>query len=307
MVDQVLKLPEGESCLLLAPLVAARKGEHHEVLRGPHRPGLRARAHRRHASSELDAAPKLDAKRKHDIEAVVDRFKVRPDIAQRLAESFETALRLGDGIARLALRRDRGREELTFSSRHACPHLRLQRAAARAEAVLVQQPGRRLPDLRRPRLPGVLRPGARGDASAAVARRRRDPRLGPAQRLLLPDDPRAREALPLRHRGALGELPRGGRRTSCCTAAARRGRVPLHRFARPRGEARASLRGHHPEPGAPLPRNRVGDGARGARQVPRHAALPRMRAARGSIAMRATCSSRIARCRRSPRSRSPRR
>jgi excinuclease ABC subunit A len=119
MVDQVLALPEGENCLLLAPLVAARKGEHHEVFAGLASQGF-VRVRVDGTVSELDAVPALDPKRKHDIEAVVDRFKVRPDIAQRLAESFETALRLGEGIARLGFAA-KGREELTFSSRHACP------------------------------------------------------------------------------------------------------------------------------------------------------------------------------------------
>jgi excinuclease ABC subunit A len=118
MVDQVLALPEGESCLLLAPLVTDRKGEHHEVFADLTAQGF-VRVRVNGVVSEIDAAPALDAKRKHHIEAVVDRFKVRPDIAQRLAESFETALRLGNGVARLAFIA-KGREELTFSSLHAC-------------------------------------------------------------------------------------------------------------------------------------------------------------------------------------------
>ncbi len=119
MVDQVLRLPEGESALLLAPLVAARKGEHQEVFADLAAQGF-VRVRVDGNVSEIDSVPKLDPKRKHDIEAVVDRFKVRPDIAQRLAESFETALRLGEGVARLAFASGK-RDELTFSSRHACP------------------------------------------------------------------------------------------------------------------------------------------------------------------------------------------
>jgi excinuclease ABC subunit A len=119
MVDQVLKLPEGESCLLLAPLVAARKGEHQEVLTELASQGF-VRVRVDGAVVELDSVPKLDPKRKHDIDAVVDRFKVRADVAQRLAESFETALRLGNGVARLA-NAFGSREEIVFSSRHACP------------------------------------------------------------------------------------------------------------------------------------------------------------------------------------------
>src|SRR6478609_4374240 len=86
MVDQVLKLPEGDSCLLLAPLVAARKGEHLEILAELGSQGF-VRVRVDGTVHELDAAPKLDPKKKHDIEAVVDRFKVRADLAQRLAES----------------------------------------------------------------------------------------------------------------------------------------------------------------------------------------------------------------------------
>ncbi|MFY9309387.1 MAG: excinuclease ABC subunit UvrA, partial [Bacteroidia bacterium] len=69
---------------------------------------------------ELDATPKLDPKRKHTIEAVVDRLKVRADLQQRLAESFETALRLGEGAARVAFLEDEKREELAFSDKFAC-------------------------------------------------------------------------------------------------------------------------------------------------------------------------------------------
>ncbi len=101
MVDQVLKHPEGTAWLLLAPVITDRKGEHLEVfddLRG--RGFVRARIDGR--VHELDALPKLDPKRKHTIEAVVDRFRVRPDVAQRLAESFDTALKLSGGTARLA-------------------------------------------------------------------------------------------------------------------------------------------------------------------------------------------------------------
>jgi excinuclease ABC subunit A len=119
MVDQVLRLPEGESCLLMAPLVAGRKGEHHEVLADLSTQGF-VRVRVDGTVHEVDAVPTLDAKRKHDIEAVVDRFKVRADIAQRLAESFETALRLGIGVARLAFAHGK-QDEIVFSSRHACP------------------------------------------------------------------------------------------------------------------------------------------------------------------------------------------
>jgi len=119
MVDQVLSLPEGTALALLAPVITGRKGEHLQVveeLRG--RGFVRARVDGKYV--ELDAVPKLDPKRKHTIEAVVDRFKVRPDLQQRLAESFETALRLSEGAARVAFLDDPKREELLFSDKFAC-------------------------------------------------------------------------------------------------------------------------------------------------------------------------------------------
>jgi excinuclease ABC subunit A len=120
MVDQVLKLPEGTAAVLLAPVVSDRKGEHAEALEELAGQGfVRARIDGR--IYEMDALPQLDGKRKHTVEAVVDRVRVRPDAAQRLAESFETALRLSGGLARLAFLDEPERAELVFSSRHACP------------------------------------------------------------------------------------------------------------------------------------------------------------------------------------------
>ncbi|MEP7314358.1 MAG: excinuclease ABC subunit UvrA [Pseudomonadota bacterium] len=120
MVDQVLKIPEGETAMLLAPLVGDRKGEHLEALAELSSQGF-VRARLDGKVIEIDAAPKIDPKKKHTIEAVVDRFRVKADMGQRLAESFETALRLGHGIAKLAFAESNEREELTFSSKHACP------------------------------------------------------------------------------------------------------------------------------------------------------------------------------------------
>jgi excinuclease ABC subunit A len=120
MVDQVLRLPEGTAAALLAPMVSERKGEHFEILENLSAQGfVRVRIDGR--IHEMEALPKLDPKRKHTIEAVVDRMRIRPDAAQRLAESFETALRLSGGLARLSFLDEPSREELVFSSRHACP------------------------------------------------------------------------------------------------------------------------------------------------------------------------------------------
>jgi len=119
MVDQVLALPEGTALALLAPIISGRKGEHLQVIEELRGKGfVRARVDGRYV--ELDATPKLDPKRKHTIEAVVDRLKVRADLQQRLAESFETALRLGEGVARVAFLDDPKREELAFSDKFAC-------------------------------------------------------------------------------------------------------------------------------------------------------------------------------------------
>ncbi len=119
MVDQVMRLPEGTPLLLLAPAILERKGEHAHVIDELKAQGF-VRARIDGKVVELDAPPKLNAKRKHTIEAVVDRFRVRADVAQRLAESFETALRLADGVVRIAFMDSPDREELVFSDRFAC-------------------------------------------------------------------------------------------------------------------------------------------------------------------------------------------
>ncbi|QQS53368.1 MAG: excinuclease ABC subunit UvrA [Candidatus Competibacteraceae bacterium] len=120
MVDQVLALPEGGRLMLLAPVVKARKGEHVKLLQELRAQGF-VRARIDGEVAELDSPPNLDLRRKHTIEVVVDRFKVRGDLGQRLAESFETALRLADGMARVAFLDEPARAELLFSAGFACP------------------------------------------------------------------------------------------------------------------------------------------------------------------------------------------
>jgi excinuclease ABC subunit A len=119
MVDQVLALPEGSRVMLLAPVIQGRKGEHLHVISQLRSQGF-VRARIDGLVVDLDDAPTLDKKRKHDIEVVIDRIKVRDDLQTRLAESFETALELSDGIARIAPM-DEGLEEMVFSARFACP------------------------------------------------------------------------------------------------------------------------------------------------------------------------------------------
>ncbi|MFW6092987.1 MAG: excinuclease ABC subunit UvrA [Pseudomonadota bacterium] len=120
MVDQVLTLPEGSRIMILAPVITERKGEHLHVFKELMSNGF-IRARIDGLVVDLDDPPALDKKRKHTIEAVVDRLRVRPDTQQRLAESFETALGLADGIARVSDMDDPDAEELVFSARFACP------------------------------------------------------------------------------------------------------------------------------------------------------------------------------------------
>jgi len=129
MVDSVLALPEGSAWMLLAPVVRGRKGEHLEWFEQMRAQGfVRARVDGR--VYELEEVPALNRKLKHDIDIVVDRFKVRADLKQRLTESFETALRLAEGLVMVAPHGTptpgvSGADEngvLTFSARMSCPH-----------------------------------------------------------------------------------------------------------------------------------------------------------------------------------------
>uniref|UniRef100_UPI0036DAA3F1 excinuclease ABC subunit UvrA n=1 Tax=Photorhabdus sp. RM322S TaxID=3342825 RepID=UPI0036DAA3F1 len=120
MVDNVLALPEGNRLMLLAPIVKERKGEHTKLLDNLTAQGyIRARIDGE--VCDLSDPPKLELQKKHTIEVVIDRFKVRTDLAQRLAESFETALELSGGTAIVADMDDNKVEELIFSANFACP------------------------------------------------------------------------------------------------------------------------------------------------------------------------------------------
>ena len=119
MVDQVLELPADARLMLLAPVVVERKGEHVQLMQDLMAQGF-IRARINGEVYELDDPPTLDLRKKHNIEAIIDRFKVKADLKQRLAESFETALRLADGVARIAFMDDADNEELVFSDRFAC-------------------------------------------------------------------------------------------------------------------------------------------------------------------------------------------
>jgi excinuclease ABC subunit A len=125
MVDQILAMEDDPSLasqrfMLLAPVVRDRKGEHVQVI-----DQLRAQGYVRvrvdGVLHEIDAVPPLTLRQKHTIEAVIDRFKPRADIRQRLAESFETALKLGDGMAVVQSMDQESSAPLLFSSRYSCP------------------------------------------------------------------------------------------------------------------------------------------------------------------------------------------
>ncbi|AZG74947.1 excinuclease ABC subunit UvrA [Shewanella livingstonensis] len=121
MVDKVLAMPADSRQMLLAPVVNDRKGEHVKLLESLSAQGyIRARIDGE--VCDLTDPPTLDLHIKHTIEVVVDRFKVREDMKQRLAESFETALELSGGIAKIASMEDSSKEELIFSANFACPH-----------------------------------------------------------------------------------------------------------------------------------------------------------------------------------------
>ncbi|MDH3640838.1 MAG: excinuclease ABC subunit UvrA, partial [Gammaproteobacteria bacterium] len=120
MVDQVLALPGDKRIMVLAPVVSERKGEHLHVFQELMANGF-IRARIDGLVVDLDHPPELDKNKKHTIEAVVDRLRVRDDVQQRLAESFETALDLTDGVAKVSDMDEDGGPELTFSARFACP------------------------------------------------------------------------------------------------------------------------------------------------------------------------------------------
>ncbi|KAB7714549.1 excinuclease ABC subunit UvrA [Plesiomonas shigelloides] len=121
MVDKVLSLPEGQKLMLLAPIIKERKGEHSKTLQNLAAQGyIRARIDGE--VCDLSDPPALELQKKHTIEVVVDRFKVRADLAQRLAESFETALTLSGGTVVVADMENSNAPELVFSSNFACPH-----------------------------------------------------------------------------------------------------------------------------------------------------------------------------------------
>ena len=122
MVDHVMNMPEGSKLMLLAPVVRNRKGEHLQLIDELRAQGF-VRARVDGSVYDLDEVPPLELRRKHSIEVVVDRIRVREDLKQRLAESFETAITLTEGIAVISpMDEDSALEEKLFSARFSCPY-----------------------------------------------------------------------------------------------------------------------------------------------------------------------------------------
>ena len=198
MVDRVLALPERTRLYLIAPVIRGRKGEYRKEIADFMKRGFQ-RLKIDGTFYEIADAPPLDKKLKHDIDVVVDRIVVRPDIGARLAESLETALELADGIAIAEYadeKDDEGRSpasglfgEIRLSG------LRLHHPGNRAAAVLVQQSLRRLSGLRRARLRAEGRSRSRRARSQPHPAQRRDRALGALDLALLSADARrARQA-----------------------------------------------------------------------------------------------------------------
>ena len=122
MVDQILALPEGSKCMLLAPVVRNRKGEHAQLFDELRAQGF-VRVRVDGAIYGIDDVPELELRKKHTIDVVIDRFRIRDDLKQRLAESLETALHLSDGLVLISpLDENSDVEEKMFSSRYSCVH-----------------------------------------------------------------------------------------------------------------------------------------------------------------------------------------
>ncbi len=121
MVDQVMSLQDGQRIMILAPVIKERKGEHLHVFQELRSNGY-VRARVDDIVIDLDETPDLDKNKKHTIEAVIDRVRIREDVQQRLAESFETALQLADGVALVrSMEENADLAPMVFSARFACP------------------------------------------------------------------------------------------------------------------------------------------------------------------------------------------
>lgn len=246
MVDQVLALPEGSKLMLLAPVIRERKGEHLAVFDEMRAQGfVRARVDGK--LYELDEVPKLDKQKKHSIDVVVDRFKVRADLQQRLAESFETALSLADGIALVApMDEDEDVEEIIFSARFACPVCGHSISELEPKLFSFNNPAGACPTCDGLGVKQFF--DAPGGQRRVDPGRGRDPRLGPAQRLLLPDARFAGPALRLQPGRTLRRTRRRTPEGGALRLRPGKRRLPLSQRPRRHRQALAPLRRHPAEP-----------------------------------------------------------
>ena len=304
MVDQIMKMPEGLAILLLAPLVVDRKGEQAEVFEQLRGQGfVRARIDGR--VHELDALPKIDPKKKHTIEAVVDRLRIRAGRGAR-AWPNRSRPRSSSRAAPRASRPTMQRSPQSPRTKRCSPRARPARCAAtacrRSSRRCFRSTVRRAPapPATASGLKDFFDPAARRRLSTSVARGRRHQELGSQELVLLRADHRDGEALQVRSGDAVGRPVEEGPAGDAVRQRQRRNRIPLRARQWPHHEEETSLRRHHSEPRAALQGNRFAARARRTREVPRLAALPRLPAARGSTARRAMCSSARTAC---PRSR----
>ena len=212
MVDRILALPDGTRIYVLAPVVRGRKGEYRKELaeflkKGYQRVKIDGKFY------EIDDVPALDKKFTHDIDVVVDRLVVKPDIGTRLADSLEQCLKLADGMAMVELadtkvtgatanqRPQRQCRAADLLGEIRLPGLRLHAAGNRAAPVLVQQSVRRLPGMRRARRRAAYRCRPGDPRSRRDLAQRRHRALGEIKLALLhPDARRAGQAFPLHAR-----------------------------------------------------------------------------------------------------------
>ena len=306
IIDQVMMLPEGAKFMVLAPVVRGRKGEYGKLFEELRTDGFtRVKVDGELRRLEEDIV--LDKKYKHDISVVIDRLVMRPDLRKRLADSIETAVARAEGIVDIE-DADSGERDHLLGAVHV-PALRHLDARARAADVLVQLPARRLPALHRARLADGDRPGADRAGPVAVAERRGDPAVVHEQlELLRADDPGDRGQVGGRPRQAVGGPVREGPQLLPVRHERRPDLHLVPQPLRPPPLVHDHLRGHRPEPGAPLSRDRLGLVAREDRGVHDAAALPGVqgRAAAAGVAggdrRRARHRPVHARCRRGARS-----
>jgi excinuclease ABC subunit A len=262
MVDTTLAMNPEKRFMLLAPVIRERKGEHVQVFEQLRAQGF-VRARVDGAVYDLDAVPPLTLRQKHTIEAVIDRFRPREDIKQRLAESFETALRLGDGLAIVVDMDDPKASEQLYSSRYSCPVCDYS-----------------LPELE-PRLfsfnsPVGACPGCDGLGVTQVFSPDRvvgHPELSLAGGAVRGWDRRNAHYFQLilslaKHYGFDVETGHSVRQ--------RQGEdpIPLPHRTRWQGHARACVRRHPAEPGTALQGNRIVSGARRAGEIHQRSPLP---------------------------------